>query len=622
MSQIIAHCPTCQKQYKIDSSLVGRVLKCKSCETLFQIDSPASTPPHPPVAAHGHGPTQPVPVVPSFQASSDPFAMDPMNIDPYAVDPLATPVPAAPHAAPVHQTTAATRTWKPTAKKSAIQPVGAPERAMLMLGAFLLIFGIIMNLLPLFGMQVARFQGSGKFGQIVGMLMGLAGAGLVGAGLRRLLLPAIISGAVSAVLVLILFVVSISVGKDTAPVSTAGGDELIDEEFALEVTNVKGPWLVKYPEWTGFSLEMSGAQTYDRQWERYATSIPGVSISFPAEATRGTGNVTIAGESVRSTQVVTRYDNNHFYFDAFSYPTEGVDAAEMLDAAEKTVNGISRSQPVEIDGQPGREYTAQSSNRGQRGLIVVIGTNIAHARVDAEGSAIEENISRKFLSSLHIDSSDTGTDDAAGALDPFTFEQPGDAPDVPELPPGVSDDPVINLTSDQQQRDKDISLYMRSIESAMEQHIHRRCTQNFSSRYLTITGGDDAGAKRYLAHPSKVPITGVDLLVVKSGGTHVLKSIAPVYEGVDQKASVTAKSGYGLSGVQVNAHRFVEGIRFVFSKVTDSGFDMSDSYESEWFGTAPSGSGTLIKSDGRPVYGLWMHKGQFCRSIGLIREKS
>ena len=76
-----------------------------------------------------------------------------------------------------------------------------------------------------------------------------------------------------------------------------------------------------------------------------------------------------------------------------------------------------------------------------------------------------------------------------------------------------------------------------------------------------------------------------------------------------------------MSGIRVNGNSHVEGIKFVFSKITDKGFDNAQSYESEWYGTPAAGTGKVLSGEGRPVYGFWMCKGQSMRSIGLIREK-
>jgi hypothetical protein len=214
-------------------------------------------------------------------------------------------------------------------------------------------------------------------------------------------------------------------------------------------------------------------------------------------------------------------------------------------------------------------------------------------------------------------------DFADTALDPFTFEEAAGNTQVPLVAQG--DDPRItppfDLSPAEKTHDEEMMDHIRSIEGAMDEHIHKRCRMNFAPQYLSLSAGEDVGGRRYLVHPGKVPIVGVDFVVAKSGSTNVFTTIVPVYDTNTKGCVIKARDGYGLSGLRVNARNHVEGIKFVFSKITDRGFDQSQSYETEWYGTPAAGIGQTIGGDGLPVYGFWMCKGRICKSIGLIREK-
>ena len=145
---------------------------------------------------------------------------------------------------------------------------------------------------------------------------------------------------------------------------------------------------------------------------------------------------------------------------------------------------------------------------------------------------------------------------------------------------------------------------------------------NFPAAYLSISAGKDVGTRRFMFHPGKLPIVGVDLITASSKEGSIVTNLAPIYGEATDENSIMATDGYALAGLEVNAGAWVKGVRLIFMKVTPIGFDTSKSYRTEWFGSRPSGVAEKLGGDGRPVYGFWNCRTDICKSIGLIRENN
>ncbi len=650
MSKFVAYCPSCQKKYKIDISLLGRILKCKECETLFEIAKPPETvlpttprPAPPPSVLPASpavsdrvapdplalDPLAPDPLAPDPLAM-DPLAPDPLTIDPLATDPLAAPVPAKasrPMLAgrPATAATPAAAGWKQAVAVQKEQGLlGGSDRALLMLGGFLLIFGITMNLLPLFGMQVARFQGTGKTGQIVGLLMGLAGAGLLAASLRRFRLAAIVGGSAGSGLLLVVFLVSLLAGRESVNPDLTGGGPVGDDRLAYDIDNVKSPWIASYPNWEGFTSAVRPASAISR-WTR-VPGVEGVSASFPGTLQAGRESISVGGQNVVTRIIRCNAGQQVLELAVFEHPDASADESSVLDAVEASMPGLAKSRPLTVESFPAREYSLRNTAKGsQQGVVVVAGSTVIHASVSGPANLVPGEFSQKFLASLHIEPGvATGTvasgQASADALDPFTFESNGDQAS-PKLPAAASPGPNLVLSPADRQHDQKVRDHIMAIKRAMEEHINLRIQNNFNLKYRSVSAGEETGKPQYVVHPGKVPVTGIDFVLARTPEGEVFTSIAPVYDTANTSCVVQARPGFGLSGLRVNARDQVRGIKFVFSKITDRGFDLSQSYESDWYGTPASGSGQPIDSGGRPVYGLWISGRNVVTSVGLIREK-
>lgn len=638
MPEVIAYCPACQKKYRVDSRLLGKALKCKKCETTFAIDPP-SVPSFPAEAA----PPQAVPPQPTAQPV--PLEYDPLN-DPLSTDadvwndPLSMPAEVQPanqgqptaHA-PSPGSRAPANAWQAAAKQASRQSVvlGGSERAMLILGGFLVLCGILLNLLPFFGTQVGGIARLGSAGPLVVMLMGLAGAGLIAAGLRAFKPAWIISGASAAALTLVVFGISLAAGdspEDQRVADGGGAGESTSADGELVIKDAaESRWRRQYPNWEGFNSSMTTVSTAS-EWWRVDTSVPGISASFPGDLQSSEKEFEVDGKSVTGREMRGNIQGQRYTMTVYDNPSPGESDTAVLAAFEAALN-VDRDTTLEFDSCPASEFKGRRDSYGVHGRVVNAGDYVVVVRVEGPTSLIPGDISVKFLDSLRISkkemaSIDSGSGDSM-ALDPFALD--GDAPiqnTAPVDPSSVDrfrSGPPISLTPAERMRDSDANKYVRAIEAAMDRIIHQHCRLNFAPHYLSVSVGDNTGERRFITHPSKLPIVGFDYNAVRTGSTHAFTMLTPVYNVDDHKPAITARDGYAVSGIYVNGKTHVEGIKLVFAKITDRGFDTGQTYESEWLGTPPSGPGRLISGNGKPVYGIWMFRGQSVRSLGLIREK-
>ena len=65
-----------------------------------------------------------------------------------------------------------------------------------------------------------------------------------------------------------------------------------------------------------------------------------------------------------------------------------------------------------------------------------------------------------------------------------------------------------------------------------------------------------------------------------------------------------AKNGYALSGFVLHAPHRIEGFQAIFSRITDDGVDLEDSYTSDKYLLLPPDSPTL-STGGKLAVGLW-----------------
>jgi hypothetical protein len=123
---------------------------------------------------------------------------------------------------------------------------------------------------------------------------------------------------------------------------------------------------------------------------------------------------------------------------------------------------------------------------------------------------------------------------------------------------------------------------------------------------------------------------GVQYAVGETNGKPTLTSIRLLYAkpAKDKDTSIVAKDGYVVGGLKVGIGHYSNGqfpnaFQVIFIREKDGKLDPSDSYPSDWTGTAPSASKQKqLAGNGERVIGICGRKGFAIRAIGLVIEKS
>jgi hypothetical protein len=100
--------------------------------------------------------------------------------------------------------------------------------------------------------------------------------------------------------------------------------------------------------------------------------------------------------------------------------------------------------------------------------------------------------------------------------------------------------------------------------------------------------------------------------------------LTPVYSASQPKshtARSVARKGYAVAGAEVNAGKYVYGIRLLFRRVKPDGtFDEKGAYAGDWIGTPPDGKATTLVNDGRRVLGIHIQRGAIVDRFALVVE--
>jgi hypothetical protein len=579
LSQFTAYCPTCQARYTLDERFFGKTLLCQHCMTNFAIDAPEPADAAPLVPTH----------YPAQQSLSTGHA--PEVVAGYAVS----------------------------------RPFSGFDRAMIFLGVCLIGIGLILNLLPLFNWQVPLFVARGQLGQYIGFGMGLFGAFTLMLGLRRSLLMAGASGAGAAAICSAVFGVSMYLKGDPDKSMVRSGNNRGNSNASLSdipLQNLEAPWAKAWPEWKGFSSTgYSWSPAAD--WSRQVSDIQGISVSMPGDSQGDTRQVKVGGRNTEVSFSESSYQDMTFRISTFKYPFEKRSDEEKFKEVQKAIlEGDPVLEETTVGRFAAREFTINDDSKSQHGLMVAVGDMIVVLHAEGDKASIPGEASRKLINSLHISPTIAAdrSRDAQDALDPFVLDSRGGSRTSPvreTRSPASSTE--VRLNRENAGRDKALQQKITELVASLETGIAEKASTFFPSEYLSMSVGYDSGEPVFLASPDKKPVLGIDMVFQTDNGSTAFTGILPVFDE-KQDCVVKARSGYALSGIRVNSSERILGLQFAFSKITGEGFDVSDTYESDWYGDRPDGASHFVESGNRPVYGIWVMRNDSCNAIGLIRE--
>ncbi len=134
-----------------------------------------------------------------------------------------------------------------------------------------------------------------------------------------------------------------------------------------------------------------------------------------------------------------------------------------------------------------------------------------------------------------------------------------------------------------------------------------------------------AGLGRYRYVDPDGRLLGLDYFVGNWDKRTTLWRLAPVFNAEQPKqhaARSIARKGYAVAGAEVNADKYVCGIRLLFRRVkADGTFDANDAYAGQWIGAPPAGgAATRLVDDGRRVIGIAVHMGAIVDRFALVAD--
>lgn len=81
---------------------------------------------------------------------------------------------------------------------------------------------------------------------------------------------------------------------------------------------------------------------------------------------------------------------------------------------------------------------------------------------------------------------------------------------------------------------------------------------------------------------------------------------------------VIAKPGYAVGGLKHRSGDRIDSMKLVFMKITNTGLDPNDSYESDWFGGSGPPEEYSIDGGGKPIVGIHGGSGKDLEGFGLV----
>jgi hypothetical protein len=142
-------------------------------------------------------------------------------------------------------------------------------------------------------------------------------------------------------------------------------------------------------------------------------------------------------------------------------------------------------------------------------------------------------------------------------------------------------------------------------------------------KQTAILGG--SGGKEFRTVGSGGRVIGFQFDTGQWLGEEVLRRFEPVSDGGGKPFGLmkveTARDGYAVGAVEVDASKLVNAVRLVYMRVGDDGLlDPNDSYQSDWLGKPTGRKPRLLTGNGKPVIGIHGRRLAMLDAVGLVFE--
>lgn len=190
-----------------------------------------------------------------------------------------------------------------------------------------------------------------------------------------------------------------------------------------------------------------------------------------------------------------------------------------------------------------------------------------------------------------------------------------------ELPPDLSARPGSPIPNDFGFR-PEIGLPNQIIPSGPSPAMQSGVTSpaNHAGSDSELLGGK-GGIPFRVVSPNGRPVVAVQYTLGAWAGKERVGQVSPLFDRIDasrDRQIVSAKDGYAIGAIQVDADDLVNAVRFAFMRIkADGSLDPTDSYGSEWIGHPNEANTRTISGEGRPAIGVH-GRGAVVDAIGLV----
>jgi hypothetical protein len=136
-----------------------------------------------------------------------------------------------------------------------------------------------------------------------------------------------------------------------------------------------------------------------------------------------------------------------------------------------------------------------------------------------------------------------------------------------------------------------------------------------------MVGGGRSGRPRQELDRQGRPMIGLRYRVGSWSGEEVVTRLEPLFGGKGPRpmyTDVTAKPGYAVGAIQVDAGEYVYAIRIAFMRIEGDRLNTKDSYVSDWIGTPTGRQPQTLNSNGALVLGIQRGGVAIPSGLGLV----
>lgn len=139
-----------------------------------------------------------------------------------------------------------------------------------------------------------------------------------------------------------------------------------------------------------------------------------------------------------------------------------------------------------------------------------------------------------------------------------------------------------------------------------------------------LIGNPEGGSSFRSVNPQGKAIIGFSYSMGSWDGVAAIRDLTPLYDQSPPRGrsvAVTAKAGYAVGGLKIDAPQYVSAVQIVFYRVKEDGqLDTTDAYTSEWLGKPSGKDAPLIDGAGKKTIGVFGRRGAVIDAVGLVFE--